>query len=91
MTGIKMKTPELRGRHGSRPSTAEANEQSPSLVNADEEHLSFHHLKAAFKQPPFPRDQYGSPCHDFHSSSHESVFLTMHRLHVNTRQQQWIR
>ncbi|XDV47942.1 hypothetical protein PO909_017479 [Leuciscus waleckii] len=63
MTGIKMKTPELRGRHGSRPSTAEANEQSPSLVEADEEHLSFHHLKAAFKQPPFPRDQYGSPCH----------------------------
>ncbi|XP_039540440.1 uncharacterized protein si:ch211-234p6.5 isoform X2 [Pimephales promelas] len=63
MTGIKMKTPELRGRHGSRPSTAEATEQSPSLVNADDEHLSFHHPKAAFKHPPFPRDQYGSPCH----------------------------
>ncbi|KAK7123360.1 hypothetical protein R3I93_021697 [Phoxinus phoxinus] len=63
MTGIKMKTPELRGRHGSRPSTAEANEHFPSLVNADEKQLSFHHPKAAFKQPPFPRDQYGSPGH----------------------------
>ncbi|XP_077075451.1 pleckstrin homology domain-containing family A member 4 isoform X4 [Siphateles boraxobius] len=62
-TGIKMKTPELRGRHESRPNMAEANEHSPSFVNADEEHLSFHHPKVSFKQPPFPRDQYGSPCH----------------------------
>jgi len=28
---------------------------------------------------------------DFHYSGHELVFLTMHRLHVNTREQQWVR
>ncbi|XP_067233759.1 pleckstrin homology domain-containing family A member 5 [Chanodichthys erythropterus] len=63
MTGIKMKTPELRGRHESRPIASEATEHSPSLANADEEPLSFLHPRTAFRQPPFPRDQYGSVCH----------------------------
>ncbi|XP_016095258.1 uncharacterized protein [Sinocyclocheilus grahami] len=63
MMGIKMKTPELRGRHESRPIAPEATEHSQRLLNADEEPLCFLHPKAAFKQPPFPRDQYGSPCH----------------------------
>uniref|UniRef100_A0A8C1ZW33 Si:ch211-234p6.5 n=2 Tax=Cyprinus carpio TaxID=7962 RepID=A0A8C1ZW33_CYPCA len=63
MMGIKMKTPELRGRHESKPIAPEATECSQSLLNADEEPFCFLHPKAAFKQPPFPREQYGSPCH----------------------------
>ncbi|KAL1248299.1 hypothetical protein QQF64_021617 [Cirrhinus molitorella] len=60
--GIKMKTPELRGRHENRSIAPEATEHSKSLLNVDEEPLSFLHPKAAFKQSLFPRDQYGSPC-----------------------------
>uniref|UniRef100_A0A8C1YSK1 Si:ch211-234p6.5 n=1 Tax=Cyprinus carpio TaxID=7962 RepID=A0A8C1YSK1_CYPCA len=63
MMGIKMKTPELRGRHEGRPIAPEATEYSQSLLNTDEEPLSFLHPNATFKQPSFPRDQYGSPCH----------------------------
>ncbi|XP_073686392.1 pleckstrin homology domain-containing family A member 4 [Garra rufa] len=63
MMGIKMKTPELRGRHENRPIAHEAIEHSQSLLNADEEPFSFLHPKSAFKQSSFPRDQYGSPCH----------------------------
>ncbi|XP_058622153.1 pleckstrin homology domain-containing family A member 4 [Onychostoma macrolepis] len=63
MMGIKMKTPELRGRHENRPIAPEATEYSQSFLKADEEPLSFLHSKATFKQPSFPRDQYGSPCH----------------------------
>ncbi|RXN21782.1 pleckstrin -like protein [Labeo rohita] len=62
MMGIKMKTPELRGRYESRPIAPEATEHSQSLLNADEEPLSFLHPKATFKQPPVPRDHYVSPC-----------------------------
>ncbi|XP_043082493.1 uncharacterized protein si:ch211-234p6.5 isoform X2 [Puntigrus tetrazona] len=61
-TGIKMKTPELRGRHESRAIAPEATKYSQTLLNAEEEPLSFLHPKATFKQPSFLRDQYGSPC-----------------------------
>ncbi|XP_026056415.1 pleckstrin homology domain-containing family A member 5-like isoform X2 [Carassius auratus] len=64
MMGIKMKTAELRGRYESRQITPEAAKYSQSLLNADEEPLSFLHPKATFKQPSFRGDQYGSPCHD---------------------------
>ncbi|XP_067290661.1 pleckstrin homology domain-containing family A member 5 isoform X2 [Pseudorasbora parva] len=91
MTGIKMKTPELRGRHGSRPIADEATEHSPTLVNADEDPFCFLNPKAAFKQPPFPRDQYGSQCDgtmgrvwplDNCSSSPLSPYIYTERGHV---------
>lgn len=63
MMGIKMKTPELRGRHESRSIAPEATGYSQSFLNADEEPLSVLHPKATFKLPSFPRDQYGSSCH----------------------------
>ncbi|XP_026114138.1 uncharacterized protein LOC113092661 isoform X2 [Carassius auratus] len=63
MMGIKMKTPELRGRHESIPIAPEATERSQSFLNADEEPFCFLHPKAVFKQPPFPREHHGSPCH----------------------------
>ncbi|XP_056306791.1 uncharacterized protein si:ch211-234p6.5 isoform X2 [Danio aesculapii] len=61
MTGIKMKTAELRGRHGSRPMAPEFTEHSATLGTSNEESLSFLHPKVTFKQPPFPRDEYDPP------------------------------
>ncbi|XP_057183230.1 pleckstrin homology domain-containing family A member 7 isoform X2 [Triplophysa rosa] len=60
MTGIQTKTPELRGKHGTRSRDPEALQQSQSLGKADEEPFSFLLPRETLGTLPlFARDQYG--------------------------------